>query len=153
MVRVSCVYVKSLLYALFIMLVLYAAWSSLLCNFDFSCFKSLYYVPFTLVVLVCCSLPLLSSLTISSLFFFSNCNFNYERERAFEIHVKRSRTVKSCFVFLRTHTHPINTANRGEFVIIYIMFSPVKVIIDGYTTTIKIVNKSNVRTSYLSRIL
>ena len=60
--------------------------------------------------------PLLSSLTISSLFFFSNCHFNYERERAFEIHVKRSRTVKSCFVFLRTHTHPINTANRGEFV-------------------------------------
>ena len=48
---------------------------------------------------------LLSSLTISSLFFFSNCNFNYERERAFEIHVKRSRTVKSCFVFLRTYTH------------------------------------------------
>ena len=47
---------------------------------------------------------LLSSLTISSLFFFSNCNFNYERERAFEIHVKRSRTVKSCFVFLRTYT-------------------------------------------------
>ena len=63
---------------------------------------------------------LLSSLTISSLFFFSNCNFNYERERerAFEIHVKRSRTVKSCLVFLRTHTHthPINTANRGQFV-------------------------------------
>ena len=27
-------------------------------NLDFSCFKSLYYVPFTLVVLVCCSLPL-----------------------------------------------------------------------------------------------
>ena len=25
--------------------------------------------------------PLLSSLTISSLVFFSNCNFNYERER------------------------------------------------------------------------
>ena len=48
---------------------------------DFSCFMSLYYVPYTLVVLVCCSLPLLSSLTISSLFFFSNCNFNYERER------------------------------------------------------------------------
>ena len=92
-----------------IMLVLYAAWSSLLCNLDFSCFKSLYYVPFTLVVLVCCSLPLLSSLTISSLFFFSNCNFNYERERAFEIHVKRSRTIKSCFVFLRTHTHTPST--------------------------------------------
>ena len=47
---------------------------------------------------------LLSSLTISSLFFFSNCNFDYERERAFEIHVKRSRTIKSCFVFLRTYT-------------------------------------------------
>ena len=53
--------------------------------------------------------PLLSSLTISSLFFSSNCNFNYERERAFEIHVKRSRTVKSCFVFLRTYTHTPST--------------------------------------------
>ena len=62
--------------------------------------------------------PLLSSLTISSLFFFSNCIFNYERERAFQIHVKRSRTVKSCFVFLRTYTThtPIDTTNRGEFV-------------------------------------
>ena len=57
--------------------------------------------------------PLLSSLTISSLFFFSNCNFNYERERAFEIHVKRSRTVKSCFVFLRTHTHHRHGEPRG----------------------------------------
>ena len=38
-------------------LILYAAWLSLLCNLDFSCFKSLYYVPFALVVLVCCSLP------------------------------------------------------------------------------------------------
>ena len=28
------------------------------------------------------------------------------------------------------------------------MFSPVKVFIDGYTKTIKIVNKFNVRTSY-----
>ena len=66
-VRVSCVYVKSLLYALFIMLVLYAAWSFLLRNLDFSCFKSLYYVPFTLVVLVCCSLPLVSHYLLSIL--------------------------------------------------------------------------------------
>ena len=64
--------------------------------------------------------PLLSSLAISSLFFFSNCNFNYERERAFEIHVKRSRTVKIEFRLPSHihHTHPINTTNRGEFVIL-----------------------------------
>ena len=70
MVRVSCVYVKSLLYALFIMLVLYAAGLSLLCNLDFSCFKSLYYFPVTLVVLVCCSLPqpLDSRLSLSPLY-------------------------------------------------------------------------------------
>ena len=101
------------------MLVLYAAWSSLLCNLDFSCFKSLYYVPFTLVVLVCCSLPLLSSLNISSLFFFSNCNFNYERERESVRNTCQTisyRQIVFRLPFAHTHTHPINTANRGEFV-------------------------------------
>ena len=91
MVRVSCVYVKSLLYALFIMLVLYAAWLSLLCNLDFSCFKSLYYVPVTLVVLVCCSLPLnlqtLVSHYLLSILLHELCLQQRERERAFEIHV------------------------------------------------------------------
>ena len=123
MVRVSCVYVKSLLYALFIMLVLYAAWSSLLCNLDFSCFKSLYYVPFTLVVLVCCSLPLLSSLTISSLFFFSNCNFNYERERERSKYTSNdlvpSNRVSSSFA--RTHTHTPSTRRNAGSSLQYIM--------------------------------
>ena len=52
------------------MLVLYAAWLSLLFNLDFSCFKSLYYFPVTLVVLVCCSLPqpLDSRLSLSPLY-------------------------------------------------------------------------------------
>ena len=65
---------------------------------------SIYIMFLSHSLFLCVAVYLLSSLTISSLFFFSNCNFNYERERAFEIHVKRSRTVKSCFVFLRTYT-------------------------------------------------
>ena len=70
------------------------------------------YIMFLSHLLYLCVAVYLSSLTISSLFFFSNCNFNYERERAFEIHVKRSRTVKSCFVFLRTHTHTHTPSTR-----------------------------------------
>ena len=63
---------------------------------------------------------LLSYLTISSLFFFSNCNFNYERERAFEIHVKRLSYRQIVFRLPSHihHTHPIDTTNRGEFVTI-----------------------------------
>ena len=117
MVRVSCVYVKFLLYALFIMLVLYAAWLSLLCNLDFSCFKSLYYFPVTLVVLVCCSLlstSRLSSLTISSLFSYTNYVFNNEREKERLKYMSTTYTVKSCLVFFpHTYAHPINTTNCG----------------------------------------
>ena len=71
---------------------------------------------------MCCSLPLLSSLTISSLFFFSNCNFNYGRERARSKYMLNdlvpSNRVSSSFAHThtQTHTHTINTANRGEFV-------------------------------------
>ena len=96
MVRVSCVYVKSLLYALFIMLVLYAAWLSLLCNLDFSCFKSLYYVPFALVVLVCCSLPPL------------------ERERLKYMSKTSYRQIVSRLSF-RIHTHTPSTRRTEDF--------------------------------------
>ena len=73
---------------------------------------SLYIMFLSHSLFLCVAVYLLSSLTISSLFFFSNCNFNYERERAFEIHVKRSRTVKSCFVFL--HTYTTHTPHRHD---------------------------------------
>ena len=76
-------------------LILYAAWLSLLCNLDFSCFKSLYYVPFALVVLVCCSLPPL------------------ERERLKYMSKTSYRQIVSRLPFAYTYTHPINTTNRG----------------------------------------
>ena len=64
--------------------------------------------------------PLLSSLTISSLFFFSNCNFNYERERERSKYMSNdlvpSNRVSSSFAHT-PHT-PIDTTNRGEFVTI-----------------------------------
>ena len=72
------------------MLVLYAAWLSLLCNLDFSCFKSLYYVPFALVVLVCCSLPPL------------------ERERLKYMSKTSYRQIVSRLSF-RIHTHTPST--------------------------------------------
>ena len=50
--------------------------------------------------------PLLSSLTISSLFFFSNCNFNYERERERSKYMSNdlvpSNRVSSSFAHTRT---------------------------------------------------
>ena len=109
MVRVSCVYVNSLLYALFIMLVLYAAWLSLLCNLDFSCFKSLYYFPVTLVVLVCCSLPqpLDSRLSLSPLYSPTRTMSSTTRER------KSVYRVSSSF---RIHTHTPSTRRTAEFV-------------------------------------
>ena len=62
---------------------------------------SLYIMFLSHSLFLCVAVYLLSSLTISSLFFFSNCNFNYERERE---SVRNTCTVKSCFVFLRTYT-------------------------------------------------
>ena len=60
---------------------------------------------------------LLSSLTISSLFFSSNCNFNYERESV----RNTCQTISYRQIVFRLpsyihHTHPIDTTNRGEFV-------------------------------------
>ena len=55
--RILCVREVFIVCTLYYVGICIAAWSFLLCNLDFSCFKSLYYVPFALVVLVCCSLP------------------------------------------------------------------------------------------------
>ena len=99
-------------------LILYAAWLSLLCNLDFSCFKSLYYVPVTLVVLVCCSLPqplesplLDSRLSLSPLYSPTRTmsSTTRERERAFEIHVNdlyRQIVSRLLSAYIRTpHQH------------------------------------------------
>ena len=58
---------------------------------------SLYIMFLSHSLFLCCSLPPLVSRYLLSILLL-------ERERAFEIHVKRSRTVTSCFVFLRTYT-------------------------------------------------
>ena len=59
--------------------------------------------------------PLLSSLTISSLFFFSNCNFNYERERERSKYMSNdlvpSNRVSSSFA--HTHTPHQHGEPRG----------------------------------------
>ena len=65
--------------------------------------------------------PLLSSLTISSLFFFSNCNFDYERERERESVQNTCQTISYRQIVFRLpshihRTHPIDMTNRGEFV-------------------------------------
>ena len=72
--------------------------------------------------------PLLSSLTISSLFFSSNCNFNYERERV----RNTCQTISYRQIVFRLpshihHTHPIDTTNRGEFVTPNMQPQPAKV--------------------------
>ena len=61
----------------------------------FHVFKSLYYVPFALVVLVCCSLPPL------------------ERERLKYMSKTSYRQIVYRLPFAYKYTHPINTTNRG----------------------------------------
>ena len=98
------------------MLVLYAAWLSLLCNLDFSCFKSLYYFSVTLVVLVCCSLPqpLDSRLSLSPLYSPTRTMSSTTREKERLKYMSTTYTVISCLVFFpHTYAHPINTTNCG----------------------------------------
>ena len=76
---------------------------------------SLYITFLSHLLFLCVAVYLSSRLSLSPLsLFFSPTVTATTRERAFEIYAKRPRTVKLCLVFILTHTHPINTAKRGE---------------------------------------
>ena len=79
---------------------------------------SLYIMFLSHSLFLCVAVYLLSSLTISSLFFFSNCNFNYERESVRNTcqTISYRQIVFRLPSHIHTHTHPIDTMNRGEFV-------------------------------------
>ena len=67
-----------------------------------------------LCVAVYLSTSRLSSLTISSLFSYTNYVFNNEREKERLKYMSTTYTVKSCLVFFpHTYAHPINTTNCG----------------------------------------
>ena len=67
-----------------------------------------------LCVAVLLSTSRLSSLTISSLFSYTNYVFNNEREKERLKYMSTTYTVKSCLVFFpHTYAHPINTTNCG----------------------------------------
>ena len=66
----------------------------------------------------------LSSLTISSLFSYTNYVFNNEREKERLKYMSTTYTVKSCLVFFPpTYAHPINTTNCG---VRYTTYSPIR---------------------------
>ena len=80
---------------------------------------SLYILFLSHSLFLCVAVYLLSSLTISSLLFFSNCNFNYERERERSKYMSQTISYRRIVFRLPSHihhTHPIDTTNRGEFV-------------------------------------
>ena len=74
-----------------------------------------------LCVAVYLSTSRLSSLTISSLFSYTNYVFNNEREKERLKYMSTTYTVKSCIVFFpHTYAHPINTTNCGVRYRVYI---------------------------------
>ena len=80
---------------------------------------SIYIMFLSHSLFLCVAVYLLSSLTISSLFFFSNCNVNYERERESVRNTCQTISYRQIVFRLPSHihhTHPIDTTNRGEFV-------------------------------------
>ena len=63
-----------------------------------------------------CSFHTCYSCVFTVYLFFSPTVTATSRERAFEKYAKRSRTIIVSCLHSHTHTHPINTAKRGEFV-------------------------------------